>query len=55
MKHTIENKTTDIEECRNKLFNLLREYNCQLISADEWQHVLLLDKDTNETVSVSRE
>lgn len=41
----------DLEECKHKLNNLLREYNCSLISAEEWsRRVLLIDKDTNETL-----
>jgi hypothetical protein len=40
---------TDIEICRNKIKALLEEYNCELWSADEYSHVLIYDKDTQET------
>jgi hypothetical protein len=40
---------TDIEICRNKIEELLNEYNCSLMSADEYSHVLIYDKDTQET------
>lgn len=41
---------SDIEQCKRKIKALLEEYNCKLISADEWHHVLLYDMDTHETV-----
>ncbi len=40
---------SDIEECKLKIKNILSEYNCYLMSADEWHSVLLVDKDTDET------
>lgn len=43
------NKKSDLEECRDKINDLLREYNCSLMSADEWSKVLIFDNDTYET------
>lgn len=40
----------DIEICKKKIEAILKEYNCGLMSADEWHHVLIYDKDTNETL-----
>jgi len=39
---------TDLEKCRDKINMLLKEYNCSLMSADEWHHVLIMDLDTLE-------
>ena len=49
MKHSKNNKRSDLEECRDKINTLLREYNCLLMSADEYSSVLLCDKDTHKT------
>lgn len=49
MKNT-KNKQTDIEKCKFKINKLLKEYNCDLMSADEWSRVLLIDNDTQETL-----
>lgn len=49
MKNT--NKLSDIEECRAKIKAILFEYNCKLMDGDEGSHVLLLDRDTNETIN----
>lgn len=43
-------KLSDLELCRLEIKKLLSEYNCFLISADEWTPVLLFDKDTYKTV-----
>lgn len=45
-----KNKPSDVEECRDKINQLLMEYNCELMSADDWSNVLLYDKDTGEYV-----
>lgn len=45
-------RKTDAELCRDAIVELLLEYNCELLSADEWSHVLLRDKDTNEYVGI---
>ena len=45
-----ENTTTDLEECRDKINKLLQEYNCGLISADDWCKVLIIDNDTYKTL-----
>lgn len=42
----------DIDECKEKINALLREYNCELLDPDEGKHVLIWDKDTNEMDSV---
>lgn len=41
---------SDLEECKYKINRLLKEYNCYLMSADEWSRVLLIDNDTQESV-----
>jgi hypothetical protein len=41
---------SDLEECKLKVLATLREYNCELMSADEWSQVLIRDKDTDKTV-----
>ena len=38
----------DIEICRAKINALLVEYNCEVISADEYTQTLIRDKDTEE-------
>lgn len=35
-----------MEICKLEIKNLLMEYNCRLVSADEWSEVLLYDEDT---------
>lgn len=45
-----EVEISDLEECKGKVLKILREYNSELISADEWHSVLIRDKDTEETV-----
>lgn len=43
---------SDIEECKDKIQKLLREYNCALVDQDEGSWVLLWDMDTDETINV---
>lgn len=43
---------SDLEICRRKIEATLKEYNCELMSADEWHHVLIYDKDTNKTLGI---
>lgn len=45
-----ENTKRDIEICKDKIKAILEEYNCCLMSADEYSHVLLYDNDSYETV-----
>ena len=45
-----ENTKRDIEICKDKIKAILGEYNCRLMSADEYSHVLLYDEDSYETV-----
>lgn len=52
MKNKPEDKK-DLEECKDKLIALIKEYNCSLISADEWHSVLIRDNDTDETTDAS--
>jgi hypothetical protein len=54
MKKKIRDERDDLEECRDKINKLLKEYNCELISADEWHHVLIRDCDTDETMGELR-
>lgn len=49
MAKKTQNTITDLDECRRKIRGILEEYNCRLLSADEYSHVLLYDKDTQET------
>jgi hypothetical protein len=50
MSKTNKSLITDIEECKVLLNQLLRKYNCSLMSVDEWSRVLLIDNDTNQTL-----
>jgi hypothetical protein len=43
----------DIYECREKIQTVLREYNCELIDFDEGSCVLLVDLDTDKTISAT--
>ena len=49
MKQEYEKKS-DIEICKSKVKSILEEYNCSLMSADEYSNVLLYDNDTHEKV-----
>ena len=53
MKKPSETKS-DLEECAEKINELLREYNCELLDLDEGYGVLLWDKDTGVTMNVYR-
>lgn len=50
MSKLIKLPQEDLEECRDKISALLKEYNCRLISADEYSEVLLLDRDTDKII-----
>jgi len=39
---------TDFDICKIKIEQLLKEFNCEIISADEYTSVLIRDKDTKE-------
>jgi len=41
----------DIEECKKKIKLILEQYNCSLISADDYSNVLIYDHDTLETIN----
>ena len=49
MRGTTKN-LTDLELCKLEVTKILNEYNCSLISADEWSRVLLIDNDTQKSV-----
>lgn len=51
-KNNNKPKKTDAEVCRDKIKAILEEYNCCLISADEYSWVLIYDNDTFETVGM---
>ena len=42
----------DIDECKEKIQALMREYRVELLDPDEGHHVLIWDKDTNEMNNV---
>lgn len=50
MRNKNKKAISDLEECKLKVLATLREYNCELMSADEWTQVLIRDKDTDKTV-----
>lgn len=50
MKKEIKDNRSDLEECRDKIKMILREYNCRIYSADEYYHTYMVDMDTDETV-----
>lgn len=54
MKKTNEVEKRDIEKCRDKIHEVLREYNCALLDVEDGYGVLLLDRDTNETINAAR-
>ena len=45
-----KSSNSDLEECKLKVLATLRDYNCELLSADELTQVLIRDKDTDKTV-----
>lgn len=46
------NSKSDLQKCRVKIKALLEEYNCRIMSADEWSHCLIVDNDTDETDNI---
>lgn len=50
MKKHIER--SDFDECKEKIQNILKEYNCELTDPDEGHWVLLKDLDTGETNNI---
>jgi hypothetical protein len=46
------NKPTksDLEICRDKIKQLLNEFNCSLYSSEDYTWVYLQDNDTRETI-----
>lgn len=52
-RNSEENKRPDVEELRDKINTLLREYNC-VIETDDYHSAWLRDKDTGETVGFGR-
>ncbi len=49
-----DRRLRDIEVCRDKIRAMLKEYNCDLISAEEYHGVLIIDLDTHETLRADR-
>ena len=47
-------RSNDVAECKARIRALLSEYNCVLISADEYHDVLLYDWDTKQYANMSR-
>lgn len=48
-----DKKVSDVEECRVKIQQLLKEYNCDLMDSEEdrsW--ILIIDNDTDETLNM---
>lgn len=58
MKPKEGQKTTvqscDIDVCKYKILAILAEYNCSLLSQDDWSNILIRDNDTQETKSMSK-
>ncbi len=52
MRNSKGNKKTDLEECRDKINAILREYNCS-VETDDYHWVWLRDKDTDESIHVN--
>ena len=47
MKKQNQETKTDLQECEEKIRALLKEYNCDIISADNnWSGVLLIDNES---------
>ena len=44
-KNSNKKNLTDVEECRNKVKALLEEYNCRIVSCDDWSGVYMYDAD----------
>ncbi len=43
-----EEDPSDIDECKEKIQQLLREYNCELCSTYDYSNIYMRDKDTDE-------
>ncbi|WNA16089.1 hypothetical protein XaC1_446 [Xanthomonas phage XaC1] len=46
--------TEDLQECMDKIQEILEEYNCEIDSSYDYSHAFLRDKDTDETISFGR-
>jgi hypothetical protein len=44
----------DIEECKEKIISLLKEYNC-VLETDDYSGLWLRDRDTQETEGILEE
>ena len=53
MRNSENNKKTDLEECKERINAILREFNCS-IETDDYHWAWLRDNDTNETVGIER-
>lgn len=55
MKQSNRKQLSDLEECKMKLAEVLREYNCKLTDpVHDGSWVLLVDIDTGETINAVR-
>lgn len=48
MKHDTDTKS-DLEECKEKIKSLLKEYNCTIESSYDYSFVYIQDYDTGES------
>ena len=55
MRNSNKPETTDLEECKRRIFCILREFNCSIEASDDYCWALLRDNDTDETVSAEKE
>lgn len=44
-------KTSDLEKCKEKILSLLAEYNC-VIETEDYSGLWMRDRDTDETVGM---
>ena len=53
MARQSETQHRDVAECKARIRALLSEYNCELISADEYHDVLIFNPDTDEWANMN--
>lgn len=52
MRRKEEDRSRDIDECKEKIQKLLREYNCELCTTYDYSNIYMRDKDTDERRSL---
>lgn len=52
MRKQEKHDRSDLEECKERIQQLLREYNCELCSTYDYSSIFLRDKDTDERSSL---